>query len=49
MLACNFIDPGIGVEKGDNKNGSLRRLLHNSTWDCGELDADPVFLFCFLS
>ena len=59
MLACQFIDPGLGVEKGDNKirghwfwNSVLRHQLRTSTWDSGKFQAEPVrccffFLFFF--
>ena len=40
MLGYHFIDPYLGVEKGDNKirgywfwNSGLWHVLHISTWD----------------
>ena len=60
MLACQFIAPGLGIEKGDNKirghwfwNSGLRHLLRTSPWDSGKFQAEPVhccfFFFFFVT
>ena len=52
MLACQFVDPGLKVENGDNKirghwfwNGGFKHLLHTGTWHSEKFQAEPVCFF----